>query len=445
MAIKISDYIMEQEISNASVDDIELARCFAEMEVISAMLDCYAKQEIIAEYTSTNISEFGIFQEADGGEDNSKNQDEKKDNLLKSWANGIINFFKNLGTLICKLFSKVNYGDLIKKVESTPATKWRYSKSLVKCSSEIGGLIEEYVKFGNLLKDASCDVKSYERIISAVEKCEQRVKGFLTNTDDEVVFTQQEMIDILKKLEEYQKNNIPSVRKILKDFDFSKNDLLPLSKKEVYPIIKKCASGLHKTYTSLNKTVLNMTTSIVNTISNKQSRAVNEYYTTNTNSEYVQEFTMVETLIGGAVGAAIGSIAGVILGKLAEKRLAEAPDELVSAIKATMEILQGGDEKLKRNLRGFNRNLNKIKEELALCKGSIATMTLRENKKLNEIAEDLEEYVNAVLSVTNSLFAKKKLDKDQYRIGERIKEMVEECQKIIDFFEDHPVHGTKKD
>ena len=154
---------------------------------------------------------------------------------------------------------------------------------------------------------------------------------------------------------------------------------------------------------------------------------------------------MVETLIGGAVGAAIGSIAGVILGKLAEKRLAEAPDELVSAIKATMEILQGGDEKLKRNLRGFNRNLNKIKEELALCKGSIATMTLRENKKLNEIAEDLEEYVDAVLSVTNSLFAKKKLDKDQYRIGERIKEMVEECQKIIDFFEDHPVHGTKKD
>ena len=253
------------------------------------------------------------------------------------------------------------------------------------------------------------------------------------------------MIDILKKLEEYQKNNIPSVRKILKDFDFSKNDLLPLSKKEVYPIIKKCASGLHKTYTSLNKTVLNMTTSIVNTISNKQSSAVNEYYTTNTNSEYVQEFTMVETLIGGAVGAAIGSIAGVILGKLAEKRLAEAPDELVSAIKATMEILQGGDEKLKRNLRGFNRNLNKIKEELALCKGSIATMTLRENKKLNEIAEDLEEYVDAVLSVTSGLFAKKKLDKDQYRIGERIKEMVEECQKIIDFFEDHPVHGTKKD
>ena len=149
MAIKISDYIMEQEISNASVADIELARCFAEMEVISALIDCYAKQEIIAEYSSTDISEFGIFQEADGAPlalgMNDEESGKKRDNIFaKGWA-AIVNLFKQIGMAIVRLFSKVKYADLIKKVEESDTEYYTFSKSVHGISSCINELLVVFV------------------------------------------------------------------------------------------------------------------------------------------------------------------------------------------------------------------------------------------------------------------------------------------------------------
>jgi hypothetical protein len=59
MTIKLSDYILEQTISDASVDDIMIEQAVAEVEVASAMLEAYFKQ--VAMYGD------GYFQEMNNG------------------------------------------------------------------------------------------------------------------------------------------------------------------------------------------------------------------------------------------------------------------------------------------------------------------------------------------------------------------------------------------
>ena len=44
MVITMSDYLLEQEISTASCDDIVLEQAAAEIEVSSALIDAYCKQ-----------------------------------------------------------------------------------------------------------------------------------------------------------------------------------------------------------------------------------------------------------------------------------------------------------------------------------------------------------------------------------------------------------------
>ena len=60
----ISEYILENDISFASVDDIEIAKCFAEMTVLGSLVEAYSKYETICEYTTTNPAEFNIIMES---------------------------------------------------------------------------------------------------------------------------------------------------------------------------------------------------------------------------------------------------------------------------------------------------------------------------------------------------------------------------------------------
>ena len=65
MVIKLSDYILEQSISDASVDNIELERLFAEMNVKLALVDALLKgneliqEGIIGTDLSTNLAKVG--------------------------------------------------------------------------------------------------------------------------------------------------------------------------------------------------------------------------------------------------------------------------------------------------------------------------------------------------------------------------------------------------
>ena len=60
----ISEYIMEEEISGASVDAIEIAQLYSEMCVLSAMMDIEEKANMICEFATGDVGEFDIFQEA---------------------------------------------------------------------------------------------------------------------------------------------------------------------------------------------------------------------------------------------------------------------------------------------------------------------------------------------------------------------------------------------
>jgi hypothetical protein len=65
----ISEYIMEEEISGASVDAIEIAQLYSEMCVLSAMMDIEEKANMICEFATGDVGEFDIFQEGDESKD----------------------------------------------------------------------------------------------------------------------------------------------------------------------------------------------------------------------------------------------------------------------------------------------------------------------------------------------------------------------------------------
>lgn len=62
MVITMSDYLLEQEISRASCDDIYIEQAAAEIEVASAIVDAYLKQAIMLEYADDG----SVYLEAEG-------------------------------------------------------------------------------------------------------------------------------------------------------------------------------------------------------------------------------------------------------------------------------------------------------------------------------------------------------------------------------------------
>ena len=268
MAIKISDYIMEQEISNASVDDIELARCFAEMEVISAMINCYAKQEIITEYTSTDISEFGIFQEADGAEEagseeaGSEDTKKKKDNLFKRAGQGFINLLKKLGEMIVAFFAKFKFKSLKERVMSGKINNYKFSGSVDVAVSNLSDLVDVYIEFGQLLVSAEAyseEVKiekgALEKILEKIKDINETVSGVVdtmsgNQSQDTFTMKKDEVVKLLTKLEECQNAKIPNVRKMLKRFD---SPAIKGLDKETHALVKECATEIHKAYVKINK------------------------------------------------------------------------------------------------------------------------------------------------------------------------------------------------
>lgn len=89
--IKLSDYIMEQNVSMAECSDIVLEQLQAEIDVNLAIADAYAKQILMMEYASDYV------QEAD---DSTTNTTEKKDGKFKT-------FWKTIWKAIKGFFSAI--------------------------------------------------------------------------------------------------------------------------------------------------------------------------------------------------------------------------------------------------------------------------------------------------------------------------------------------------
>jgi hypothetical protein len=83
--ITMQNYLLEEEISDASMDDIALEQAIAEFEVATALLECQLKCQMIMENTTTSLDDFDVFME-NGFTD-----------AVKGGGKAIGNFFKGVG------------------------------------------------------------------------------------------------------------------------------------------------------------------------------------------------------------------------------------------------------------------------------------------------------------------------------------------------------------
>lgn len=301
--MKISDWILEQDISTASCDDIGLAQCFAEMEVLSALMECYAKQELIQEYCSGDIREFDIYMESgdEPEEESSEGSDdsgEKKSNKFKDfmsdvggkikntastvknktkgatstvgstakrWWGSIIELVTRIGQLIVKLFSRVSYTKIKKKVEASDINMWYIPYDIAYMSDMLDSLIKYYGEFSTLLTSKTTDISKYNKLYNSIIDTEKRDESELSSLkDSKMSASKKDLLDFIENLIQIQENGIPKVSKMLNDLNYAKKDYKDMENAgEMVKIIKSCASKLHSTFTKVNSEIMTVTNKIV--------------------------------------------------------------------------------------------------------------------------------------------------------------------------------------
>ena len=314
--MKISDWILEQDISTASCDDIGLAQCFAEMEVLSALMECYAKQELIQEYCSGDIREFDIYMESgdetgaepeEGSSESSDDSGDKKSNKFKDfmsgagnkakgagsrvketakkWWGSVIDLIKNIGTLIVKLVSSVSYEQIKERVVESTAETWTIPVAMISGMQRyLKAILVHYKTFSNLLTSKTTDISKYKSldndITSSKNTFERTIDGQEKTSKD---LSKNDMIAFLNEMIYIQENEIPTVKKTLKSLDYAKKDYKEMENTgEMVKIIKSCAGRLHHEFTVCNKTILDMTNTIVKSI-DKGAKSMKKYLDKETN------------------------------------------------------------------------------------------------------------------------------------------------------------------
>lgn len=306
--MKISDWILEQDISTASCDDIELAQCFAEMEVLSALMECYAKQELIQEYCSGDIREFDIYMESgdeadaepeEGSSESSDDSGDKKSNKFKGfmsgagnkakgagsrvketakkWWGSVIDLIKNIGTLIVKLFSGVSYEQIKTKITNSTATQWDLPVEVDLMRDALHEILKKYTEFSDLLMNKSADIESYKSLYDSLTLLEENYARRISPSKEyngrSGNLSKDDMIDFIDDMIYIQKNGVPKVKKILKDLDYAKKDYKEMENTgEMVKLIKSCAAKLHHNFTSINTTALQVTNKLVKEINKAEGR-----------------------------------------------------------------------------------------------------------------------------------------------------------------------------
>ena len=125
----ISEYILENDISFASCDDIEISKCFAEMTVLGSLVEAYSKYETICEYTTTNPAEFNIIMESateaiDAKFTEVKDEDVKSNakSTKEKWYKSLWAWIKKTVTAIMNSFTRIDAKKLI-EILTKPSEK----------------------------------------------------------------------------------------------------------------------------------------------------------------------------------------------------------------------------------------------------------------------------------------------------------------------------------
>lgn len=271
--MKISDYIMEQEINITSCDEIEVERCFAEMEVLGSLVECYAKHALIQEYSTGDISDevkSSIFQEAA----ETATKEGTENTAKKKWYEAILNAIKAVGNMILRIFGKLPFDKLLEMVKKMPdgvefeipdnSTGIKPANLCVRLMN----VTESYAKFAEMLKENSKDIEGYRKIKTldnghGAEGSNAFASSRNMSNAAGKTINKAGMIAILEDLS--KAGIVPSVRKMLKDIDLSKKGEFAAGETgaDLVKVIRETATILSNEYKEVSKVLIKLQNSIV--------------------------------------------------------------------------------------------------------------------------------------------------------------------------------------
>lgn len=170
----LQNYVLEQEINNTSIGDIYVEQAIAEFEVACAVLECYQKEEILLEYASSDISEFGIFQE--GAWDKVKETGGKAKEGLKKAGHAVKTALKKGWEMVLRavenfmnIFRKVNFTKMAEKFNQYPAdTTWKIN---LRPFSMLQDTFTYAEKLAEKMADGETDAKVFKSMNERYHQC----------------------------------------------------------------------------------------------------------------------------------------------------------------------------------------------------------------------------------------------------------------------------------
>ena len=253
--MKLENFVMEQDLGDASVSDIVFEQAVADLNVISALLDCYEKHEVIVEYLEKNeidselymegkLGDVGKFLKGIGQTAGDKIKEkisdafDKAKKFAKDKSEKVQIWFKNLIKMVIVAINKfidslqhVNFKRLADKVDNKFPDGKDFSNKInpilfwtISHSAQYTEKLLDYRKKDSLYAMAPQELKAlYDKFIDEV----QHVTGDGVPTKD-AGLSKSTLISKLKQAEADQKK-IVGVRTLitnlnLEEFDIDKDE-----------------------------------------------------------------------------------------------------------------------------------------------------------------------------------------------------------------------------
>ena len=268
--MKMSQYIMEQEISGASIDDIELARCYAEMCVCEALADTNTKCEAICEYATTP-TEFDIIQESGFGEKVKGAAGKVKGavgevgdgakaggSAVKRWWTTFMTWLKKLIESIKRVFMKLNISKTIKILEkleaANPGGTAPTYKNLYEGAAELFDVVTDFYQLMQVNEeeipipdgDITQDVIDFTNRVKAIKPGITKKHTKDLTIEDRVDVPYTELIALLKRIHGGLKKKVV----LNTAFDTPKGDEIPFSEATI-KAAKECAAAINNKFAEM--------------------------------------------------------------------------------------------------------------------------------------------------------------------------------------------------
>lgn len=205
MVVTLSDYILEQEVSTASCDEIVFEQLQAEIDVNTAIVSAYAKQLAMLEFAS------GYTMEAD----TSTSTEQKKGFFSKLWGGikkvwkAICDWFGRRIQSIKRFFGRDNKNDpmavenLIANLEKLPPE----AKASFRCPGIIKGKIDKFLNYVEIMEGKFLPLlDQYIETASHVSEDKYDTAQKLKSIEEKIGEVQTEVDRVSGKVEDFYKD-----------------------------------------------------------------------------------------------------------------------------------------------------------------------------------------------------------------------------------------------